>query len=79
MGLIHSFCMTESNKINVLNQKKKTNKQKTKQKNRKTPQKRRNAQVSQKFAFMLKNVISLFFVSKDSETHNFSFQYGRLK
>lgn len=54
MGLIHSFCMNESNKINMLNQKK-----------IKTHKKRRNAQVSQKFAFMLKNVISLFFVSKD--------------
>lgn len=34
MGLIHSFCMTESNKINVLNQKKK--KQTNKKPNKKT-------------------------------------------
>lgn len=30
MGLIHSFCMNESNKINMLNQKKNQNTQKKK-------------------------------------------------
>lgn len=39
MGLIHSFCMTESNKINVLNQKKKQTSKKPNKKTEKPPKK----------------------------------------
>lgn len=56
MALIHSFCMNKSNKIYDIDVLNKTKTQKTK---------KRNAQVSQKFAFMLKNVNFLVFISKD--------------
>lgn len=59
MVLIQSFCMNESNKIYVLNEKKR--RKKRKQKEKKKPNQKRNVQVSQKSAFMLKNVISLVF------------------
>lgn len=39
MGLIHSFCMTESNKINVLNQKKNQTNKKPNKKTEKPPKK----------------------------------------
>lgn len=51
MGLIHNFCMSESNKLNMLNQKK-------------------SAYISENLAFVLKNVIALFFyIQSLRDTH----------
>lgn len=38
-----------------------------------------NAQISQNLAFVLKNVIYLFFISKDWGGHNFSFLIGQVE